>query len=85
MGGVRSAEIMQHISMRILEEALLEVPHFCKPVHDSRRIDLADAPAGVGWGLYLDNIYVVGVTREATADVLLRGLVALERAGLTFI
>ena len=82
MGGVRSAEIMQHIGMRILEEALPEVPHFCRPVHDSKRIDLADAPAGVAWGLYLDNFYVVGLTREATADVLLTGLAALERAGL---
>ena len=76
MGGVRSAEIMQHVATRILAAEFPETSHFCRPVHEHERVCL---PA---WGLYVDNFYVVGTTQEETADMLARGTAALTRAGL---
>ena len=82
MGGVRSAEIMQHIGTRVLEAEFPDVPHFCRPVEERERVVLRDRPTGTAWGLYLDNLYVFGVSPEATASLLERGVAALTRAGL---
>ena len=80
MGGVRSAEIMQHIGTRILTAELGEEGHFSRPIHDERRLVLSEH--GVLWGLYIDNFYVIGKTQELTRQVLARGRAALTRAGL---
>lgn len=82
MGGVRSAEIMQHIATQILIAEFPDSPHFCRPIHQAERIVLENCPGGTAWGLYIDNFYVIGTTKEQTARMLQQGVAALTRAGL---
>jgi len=84
MGGIRSAEIMQHIAGNILAQALPEVRTFARPITDKRRLALGgDTIAeSTAWGLYLDNLYVIGTSHAHASEVLERGVAALTHAGL---